>query len=255
MEFQRFKLHLFFLILLLLLSITNQALAHEKSRFMFNLYGGISSSNFNKSDLALSTTENDTLHETNSTTDFTGGLGLAYDFYKPSILGNPCTYWLHDIALGLDLFFLNTASKGLVYQFNDANAANYNYNLAFRTARLMVDSIFGLKDWQGFVPFIKLSLGAARINAKYYETPRLSEGVTNGQLSLPSKTTTNITYSAGIGLKKMLASHVQLSAFYLFTDFGSVDTATQSSNNINLQKPISTRLKNNAGLLELSFLF
>lgn len=219
-----------------------------------NFYGGISHINMKKSTLTVSSNEVDTLNGTTNNTHSTGGIGAALDFLIPP--ASKSGTYLHDVSIGMDLFLLNTNSGGSVYQYGSPELHNYDYHLMFKTSRVMLDGTMGFVPFMcDVIPFVTAGVGVAHIQTEYYETPL--SGVVGGQLNLPRRSQNNFAYSAGVGIKKMLSNHLQLSILYLYTDLGTARTASYSNsadNVITLGKPIETELQANTALMELSVL-
>lgn len=239
-------------LLLILFTPFSQANA---AGLQLNAYGGISWSTFNSSSEEL-IGETDKLRSNGSTADVTEGLGISYTF-MPSLFQHTHSQWLHDVSLGMDLLFFNTQDSGTVYQYGEEALGNYHYDMYFDTARVMVDTVVGFHPvLNDYIPFVKASVGAASVRTSYSEAPLLTDF--GGQIGLPSQTSTNLAYSAGLGVKKVFMKHLQVSLMYLFTDLGLVTTSVHSNdpgNPTTLLSPITTRLQSNAALLELSYLF
>lgn len=188
-----------------------------------NIYGGASNLIGKASALTLNSssfTETDTLLKNKNPWDFTAGIGVDYDFLAGS---NPNNY-IHDFSIGLDFFWLNMLQQGDVLQFGSPQLNNFAYKLQLNTTRLMLDGQLNFQPIAGkVIPFVNAGIGAAKISTSYHDTPLPSSGISGG-ISLPAKTTHNVAYAIGAGLKLPLTQKVQVSVSYLYTFFGTNGT-------------------------------
>jgi opacity protein-like surface antigen len=233
-------------------SITTSAAVVPK--LQVNLYGGVNYTSINKSSLAISPDEVDTLHGGDNSNTFMSGVGLAYDFILSAPTKN--NFYLHDISLGVDAFFFNTINSGSVYQYGLPEFNNYNYYLQFKTRRLMLDGTLVFAPiWRGIMPLITAGVGTVNIATKYYDESR---DMTGGDISLSDHTVNNFAYSFGVGIRKAITANLHVSALYLYTNLGTARSSVNSNSNntsIALQEPITAKLTTNTGLIELSWLF
>ncbi|MBX3708649.1 MAG: porin family protein [Gammaproteobacteria bacterium] len=236
-----------------------QLTAASTANYQIRLYGGFSHAYTSTNKLVIDSPiedETDFLHNTNSGNDGTAGIGFSYNFLPTLALADDSDdCFLQDTSVGMDLFFLNTTNSGIVYQFENPNFDNYHYDLKLKTLRIMLNGELGFQSpLQDIIPYLQASVGIARIRTSYDETPRTEEGISDGNIQLSSKTNYSFAYSLGTGVKIMLASNVQLSISYLYTNFGSTETATRS-NNVVLTKPINVTLRTHTGLVGLIYSF
>lgn len=238
-------------------TLTVQAFAHYMPNQLELMLGYNNSSHSNNHiHFAPDNSEVDSLHEKDNGNDFVGGLGYAYNIlpwfvaYHDKDLTHSA---LQRVWVGLDLLFMDTTESGDVYVGMDPALNDYHFKLEEETVRLMVNSEvdfnFPLKN---VFPFVQASAGGAKIDASYKDTPQ--NGVVGGGINMGERTNYNFVYSLGGGVKYMVNPHFQVSASYLYTDFGIVKT-NQESHGISLLAPIKDHLYTNSAFFNFSYLF
>lgn len=183
--------------------------------------------------------ESDALHSDSANNDVTWGFSYAYN-----VLHRPY-YGLQHLLLGVDWLFFNTTDSGDAYQYGYNSMANYRYNANFQTARLLANSEFDfISPWDTVFPYLQFSMGGARINADYSDTP--IDGSLGGGQVLHKKTNYNFTYAVGAGVKYLIIPNFQVSVSYLYTNFGVVEFEDDR---------LEDRLVSSSGLLGFTYLF
>lgn len=206
--------------------------------------------------LAISPAQVDELISVHTSTNSTVGVGLAYPFDVNQLFPN--NTMLQQILLGVNFFHYNTQNRGNIEEYGATQFTNYHYYLDLKTDRVMADIQLVLQSiGQGFTPFVNGSIGGARVKVHYYEMPKSSQMITDGELNLAPNTTNKLAYSLGAGLKKSLTSNVSLAGSYLYSHFGSVATtvaSNQATNNpMMIESPLMVRLSTHSVLLALIY--
>jgi len=227
---------------------------NDTGNLQASLYGGYNYLSIGGNRLLRLPIETDTLLTPSANNSFIGGIGAGYRISNHS---NILPY-IKAITIGPDLIFFNKSVHGNVLQLQDPQFPNYDYTLKLKTARLMLDGwLDGSPLCFDMVPFIGGGVGVANIKTSYYDvvsSAGFDAGISGGEISLGSKTTTNFAYSLGAGLKKQLSPRVQLSAAYIYTNYGQATTSINSSQ-VTLVTPVSFKVQSHSALLGLTYLF
>jgi opacity protein-like surface antigen len=220
------------------------------SQISASFYGGYNHAVTDENTLQLPA-ETDRLLSTNGRDGFVGGVGLGYVL-------NHFPSFINSITLGPELFLFNTNTKGDVWQFQDPAFSNYNYSIRIKTTRIMLDGWLDFKPvFWGISPLIGVGMGGANIKTQYSDqvsTLGAQSGITGGEIVLANKTNHKLVYSLSAGLRKQLTPNLILSALYLYTNFGALQTSINSSQ-VTLQQPIRFNLHTNSALLAITYLF
>ncbi len=232
------------------LSLLTFSLPSFSSGFSAALYGGYNHMSTNEDRLQLPV-EKDTLYSTDGGNGFVGGIGVGYAMDQFSS-------FIKRITVGPEVFYFSEQRKGDVWQFQNSALANYNYSIKIKSARIMLDGWLDLNPlvWE-ISPLLGAGIGGANIKTSYADqlsTLGFQSGISGGNIVLGNNTNNNFVYSLSAGLRKPLTPKLLLSAFYTYTNFGTVESSTQASQ-VTLLQPIRFNMHTNSAMLALTYLF
>jgi opacity protein-like surface antigen len=238
----------------LLALVSTPALAHYKQN-QIELILGINHSSHTNNHFhgGADNTEIDAFHDTDTGNDFVGGVGYAYNIL-PWFKGQDHAV-VQRVWVGLDLLFMNTTESGDMYLGQDPAFDFYDFELKEKTSRLMANAEVDFNfPWKNFFPFVQASIGAARVAVSFEDQPKPGVGFSAEKASLSEEINYNLVYSLGAGFKFLVVPEFQMGMSYLYTDFGVVETQTESSTLV-LYEPITDHLYTNSVLFNFSYLF
>lgn len=113
----------------------------------------------------------------------------------------------------------NAKLSGNIWDDADSSFNNYSYSYQIQHTRVAVKGKLLVDRGYWFIPWVSTSLGVGFNRAHGFQNiPLISESVAMPNFS--SHTETSFTYTAGIGLQKVLNSHWQAGVGYEFADWG-----------------------------------
>src|SRR5579885_1065837 len=213
----------------------------------FSIAGGAALDDFDNLKLLVTSTETDTLHQTNdSRSAFISTIGLGYDF----LMGPDYSCRIHDILIGLNLYNVNLDNKGTVYQFENPSLNNYDYDLPVYTTRLMFDVKVAAPAWHDLMPYLTAGIGMSWNRASYqdYPSPEFVAPIT-----LNSREQLKFAYEAGVGVKSPLTQAVSVHAEYLYANLGHARTSAYG--NTQVLSAVSVPLHVNSFLIGFDYIF
>lgn len=211
-----------------------------------SLFGGVADISFNNLHLPVSSIERDTLHQTNNSSTFIGGIGLGYDLTFKS----RCKFRINDLLIGLNWYNANFENNGVVYQFGESSLNNFNYKMPINTSRLMLDGKVFFGGLNNFMPYIVGGVGMSWNRIQYHDIATTS-GAT--EIALPRREQLKFAYEAGVGVQTSITKCVAIFAEYLYANLGTIKTATNG--NVVLVSSAVVPLHVNSGLAGLSYSF
>lgn len=191
-----------------------------------SLYGGGVDVAIKKTEIDISPFETDTVTKGHHHTSFTPAAGIAYNY----VIAPNSQPILDSVTLALNYYYISTTHKGDVYQFENPLFDNFDYSMQLKSSRLMFDTEWNFQTvWGGIVIFGEAGAGAARNKVEYHDTPK--PGIIGGGLDLPSHTQNKFAWEAGAGIKVPVPrmEKLLLSLRYLYTNLGTVDSATNGN--------------------------
>jgi opacity protein-like surface antigen len=199
--------------------------------------GGIAKLNAGNPTLGITSSETDTLHQTNSSSwnTLAGQLGLGYVYYFRNLdLNNGSVQWFKNIEPQLNVYQLSTNSiKGNVWRFNNPSFSQLTFDIPIHSTRLMLDAALNIVSWKKISLYGIGGIGNAWTRVGFSERANDSVNCADQQVSLKDKTTSSFAWEAGAGMRFDFNDRVGLSFEYLYTDLGHVQTsATGSSGTI-----------------------
>jgi hypothetical protein len=222
-------------------SSTEGQSANLHSNFRFAAYLGPNWARIPSSNLYF-IGETDTLHSSTRPTDFSWGLGGAYQWFPSN--ANPMN--LHDISLGVDLFSFKTTQEGKVWQYDLPALYNYNYQLPLTNWRLMLNTELTMQALSIFnnghdiLPFIELGIGLSRNKLSYSDMP--ISGIADLGLNINSNTVNQFAWDIGAGFKmpfQWMDHHFEASLRYLYTDLNHAHSSDIA--NATITAPINVK--------------
>ena len=148
----------------------------EKPRNHFEVIGagGIAKLNAGNSQLGVTSSETDTLHQTNSNSwnTLAGQLGVGYVYYFRNAQQYPeHVQWFSSIEPQLNLYQLSSNSiDGNVLRFNNPNFNQLTYDIPFHSTRLMLDAALTVATWKKLSLYAIAGIGNAWNRASYSDT-------------------------------------------------------------------------------------
>lgn len=207
----------------------------------------------------VTSAEQDTLRQTNanSWSTFAGQLGAGYIHYFPNPPQTGQVAWFTAFEPQLNLYSLVSNSiNGQVWRFNSPAFNQLNFDMPFRSLRVMLDGALTVAEWERLSVYAKAGIGFAWNRLSYSDRDNGSGGndCTNQGLNLNAHTNRNFVWEAGPGVLFAMNARTSVSFEYLYTDLGRVQTAA-SGNTGSIPTPAVSaakfRLKSQTALLGL----
>lgn len=187
---------------------------------------GVANLKADDSEMGVTSSETDKLVQTNRNTwdTFSGQLGAGYVYY----FGDAQQYaeqtqWLPSMEPELNAYYLGgeSAIKGDVWRFNDAEWNQMNYKNSVYSTRLMFDTALTLVSKKAVSLYAIGGVGNAWNRVGYKDSDDENDGTCpNQRLNLHSHTSSNFAWEAGAGLAYAFNNRFSLSLEYLYTDLG-----------------------------------
>lgn len=198
--------------------------------------GSISKLDAGNGTLGVTSSETDRLVQTNSNSWNTPGaqLGVGYVYYFCGTrLCSDQVQWFPAIEPQLNLYYLASNSiEGDVWRFNSPDFNDLTFDIPIHSTRLMLDVALTVASWRQLSMYVKGGIGHAWTRISYSDKDKSStsdapcpeEGV-----SLSSKTSSNFVWEAGLGVVYAFNDRIGVSLEYLYTDLGTVKTASSGN--------------------------
>lgn len=231
---------------------TSQNGASGCAGIQFSAYAGGDFIDINTGSLILSQYETDTLKDNKYNSAYSGGVGIAYDYFFISQSSDKTAVLLRDVTIGLDLLHSQKQATGEVLQYDLSQFDNYRYDLDVEMTRLLVSSELTVdSNWHNLNFFIVGGIGTVWNQVSYKDTAEYN--IPGGDINLSSGDKLNFAWDFGAGIKIPMSTHTQFSVRYLYSDFGIVDTSKKG--NIEMVEPLKVKLHTHSVLLGFSYLF
>jgi len=191
--------------------------------------GGIAGVHTRDSHMRVTSTEIDTLAQTNSYQwdDGTGKLGLGYVYYMvdgPRISDE--LRWFPTIEPMLNLYYSNLDVNGDIYRFNSVLLNDLRYSTTIKNTRLMLDVALAIVSQGKYSLYALLGIGEGWSRLSYRD--RLGDAT---RISLNTDNETNVVWEWGVGASYAFNKTVNVSLEYIFTDLGRMHTSNTGTTN------------------------
>lgn len=199
----------------------------DHSGYKFSVYGGLQKNILHPGSFTLVGNEIERLVPNDSkTTNFLWGLGAAYRFILPP--QKNILRYLHDIDLGLDLYYFQTNQSGIALDFNES--PDFDYKLRIQSLRVMGNLEFTLLPVTSKIiyPFIVFGAGLASNTNHYHDLPNANSPTGVG-VSFDRNATMELAFALGAGVKWMLCRNTEISLRYLYANLGSVKSSKDAN--------------------------
>ncbi|MBN9228821.1 MULTISPECIES: outer membrane protein [Legionella] len=156
----------------------------------------------------------------------TGELGFGV-YYKRPLLVND-SVWFNALAVGLAVRysgFLDNITDGNVYQFEQTNLDNYQYQVYFENTRLLAQLSLDVLTYKQVSLYLIGGIGEGWSRLRYHDFP--NEEDLGGGLSLPKKNTSHFVANVGTGINYHYTEHLSFSLGYLYTDYGHITASNE----------------------------
>lgn len=232
-----------------------------KTRNHFEIIGalGVAKLSANNSTLGVTSSEIDTLVQTNSGSwnTFAGQLGLGYIYYfRNARPYSDSAQWFTSVEPQVNIYHLASNSvDGDVWRFESSDFNQMTYDIPVHSTRLMLDATLSVLTWKKLSVYAKGGIGNAWNRIGYSDTDNADDsGIVNQRLDLNNRTNTKFVWEAGAGLLYDFNKRVGLSLEYLYANLGKVKTAA-AGNTGTITEPVIVparfNLKSQAVLLGL----
>ena len=237
---------------------TEVALIESPSHF--DVIGAVGVANLMAGDgfMGVTTSETDTLIQTNSNdwNNFTGQLGLGYNYYFPGKqLYSENLQWFPSIEPEVNGYYIARSNiNGDVWRFGSPAFNDMTYTMSVESSRLMFDTALTIASKRQYSLYAIGGIGAAWNRIGYSDAERNGIPCLIQALNLNTTTFSNFSWEAGAGLSYAFNNRFSLSLEYLYTDLGTVNTpATGSTGTITMPVivPASFKLTSQAALFGL----
>jgi len=229
----------------------------------FEVIGALGAAQLNagNSRLGVTSSETDTLVQTNSnqwdTLAAQLGAGYVYNIhFKGQYTGQ--VKWLSSIEPELNVYHLASNSiKGDVWRFNSAAFNELTYDIPLHSTRLMLDGALTIATWQRLSVYAIGGIGNAWNRVGYSDTDNDSDSISpcpEQRLKLNSNTSAHFAWEVGAGLIYAANNRIGVSVEYLYTDLGRVSTSANGNAGTTTAPmivPARFRLKSNQGFIGL----
>lgn len=154
-------------------------------------------------------------------------------------------------ALGPALYYEQIHYLGDVWELNDPQFNNYNYDFFNRSLNIFAEGEFSLPpfSFMKLQPFVIAGLGMSANATQYNDWAKPGIAV-DSELHLTRKHTLQFAYELGAGLMVAVTKKTSLSLRYNYQDSGKATTPVR----FNLIKPLTLRLISHSALFGVHYL-
>ncbi|MEO8965196.1 MAG: outer membrane beta-barrel protein, partial [Gammaproteobacteria bacterium] len=195
--------------------------------------GGTAKLNQGNSSFAVTSSESDTLHQTNASdwNTLAAQLGVGYVHYLHGAERYPKhIQWFPMVEPELNGYYLASNSiKGNVWRFNDSAYSQSTYDIPIHSTRLMLDAALTVMAYKKFSLYGLGGLGEAWNRISYSDSGTGSSACPDQNVSLSSNTRSSFAWELGAGLLYNFNNRIGLSLEYLYADLGTVKTAASGN--------------------------
>jgi len=188
---------------------------------------GINGVNMSDGHLKITSSETDTLKQTNSNNwnAWLGQLGVGYIFPLINKHGFPDgPQWFPSIEPMLNLYLTRFNIKGDILRFNSPNFNEFSYKSTIQSTRLMLDVALTVLSKQQFSLYALAGIGESW-NRISYKDPGASSACPLAGINLDSKDRYRLAWDLGAGIAYAFNPVVSLSLEYLYTNLGTLGTS------------------------------
>jgi opacity protein-like surface antigen len=190
--------------------------------------GGIAAASVASSYLQVTSSETDTLKQTNSNqwNDPAVQLGAGYVFYLvngPRISND--WRWFPTIEPMLNLYYSRLDVKGDVYRFEDPAFNDFSYRSVIQSTRLMVDGALTIVSKGPFSLYVLGGVGESWYRISYSDQGTSSPPCSLSAVDLDDRNKNSCAWDLGGGVAYAFNPAVSLSLEYLYTNLGTLDMA------------------------------
>lgn len=190
--------------------------------------GSVSQVQAGNGELGITSNETDRLVQTNDNTlnSWGGQLGVGYVYYIMNARKcSPCVQWFPMIEPEINVYYSKYQNLGDVYRFDSVAFNDLTYNMPIRSTRVMLDAALTLASWCQYSVYAIGGVGNAWNRVSYSDTFNDDGSCSEQNISLSSRTTSHFAWEAGLGLTYAINNCIGVSAEYLYTDFGNLETS------------------------------
>lgn len=201
--------------------------------------GGVGAANVANSYLQVTSSETDTLKQTNSSqwNDPIGQLGAGYLFY---LRGGPRISndwrWFPIIEPMLNVYYSQLNVKGDVYRFEDPAFNEFSYNSVIQSTRLMLEAALTIVSKKQFSLYALAGIGESWNRISYNDQGATSPCPITA-VDLDKRNQSNFAWDLGAGVAYAFNPIVSLSLEYLYTNLGTLDLSSSSGDTGNITAP------------------
>lgn len=208
------------------------ALYESPSHFELIGAAGIGAVSVADSSLQVTSSETDTLKQTNSNqwNDPAGQVGMGYVFYMvegPRISND--WRWFPIIEPMLNLYYSRLDVKGDVYRFEDPAFNEFSYRSVIESTRLMVDAALTIVSKGKFSLYVLGGVGESWYRISYSDHGTSSPPCPVSAVGLDDRNKNSFAWDLGGGLAYAFNPVVSLSLEYLYTNLGTLDMAANGN--------------------------
>lgn len=194
----------------------------QTNGFDITLWGGFSQFRTGNTTLLITSCETDTVSANHFSTQFSQTIGAGYNWYFPHRFGRISV--LDHARLSIDIFHVNGAINGVVYQFQQNYLDNFFFDLKLRSITAMLNQRFDLLRVGPLAIYGVAGIGRGWNRGSYDESlvdPSLDLAV----LRIGTIYTSRFAYQFGGGFDVTFGSHDNLgiSLSYLYTVLGKIN--------------------------------
>ena len=186
--------------------------------------------------------------------NFSPALGVLYRVETGGI-NNSLHQYLHDLSMGINLYYTQTKRSGSVYEYSLRNFNNSTYDMKVKNYRLMLDMEWTFQPVVlNLMPFVEAGLGGARNTMRFSNTPRPDIGADGGNYELANTASKAFAYEFGLGVKRQFGEKILGSFRYLYSDSSQVKSSrSDPMTGVRLALPIQSGLQSHALYLGFSY--
>ncbi|GEM_PF-2465505 len=204
----------------------------EKARDHFEIIGALGAAKLNagNSQLGITSSETDTLVQTNANnwTSYAGQLGAGYvHYFRDAQQYSDHVQWFPSIEPQLNFYpLISNSIDGNVWRFDSPDFIQLTYDIPVRSFRLMVDGALTVASYKQLSLYAKGGIGNAWNRIGYSDKDNDPSAPCQDQrLNLNTKTNSHFAWEAGAGLTFAVNERVGISVEYLYADLGKVRTS------------------------------
>jgi opacity protein-like surface antigen len=173
--------------------------------------------------IAVTSSETDTLHQTNNNAwnSWGGQLGVGYVYF----LGHAVEYsdkvqWFPTFEPELNVYFNKYKNSGQVWRFGSPAFSQLTYDMPIYSTRLMLDGALTVISRSEYSAYVIGGIGGAWNRAKYSDKANAGLTCATTSISLNKNARPHFVWEVGAGAAYVLNDRTNLFVEYLYTDYG-----------------------------------